>query len=508
MQGKYKMSELERLKEKQQGIQSIIAGLMYQKKDYTKELNELAAVNARIELIEDLKQRELYNFTENNKILAEEYGAPVVPVAFYRELFRAGYLQASKEDKKSGRPNGIAFYTTPNNKRAPIVIYDDLNKIDYAIKQNEVYCAPVGFYGRSWSKSAANTIFAMAFDLDDVNPNHVENLIHQINLEIIPRPTYIVTSGHGLHVYYMFEQPIKLNSRNKEAITEHIDDLKRDLTKYTICTPFLSGKQDAFQNYVHAYRMPGSKTKLGAPYFAQAYKSGDYVTTSYLEEYATQHFTNKARPKIEEQTSKYTKEQCKELFPNWYRAKFEQPSYNAKPRHKNIYYNYIERVKNEAKIGKRYYCILVLAATAAQCGIEYEQLERDAYELQPILNAIDKNGLEPFTREDVAQALTKYGQKAAYKMTNDKKAALTGIAYEKQRRNGRNQKEHLKIARAMQGVIDPGAKWRNKDGRPKGSGTKEQIIKEWREANPDKTKADCIRSTGTSKPTVYKYWEA
>lgn len=34
----------------------------------------------------------------------------------------------------------------------------------------------------------------------------------------------------------------------------------------------------------------------------------------------------------------------------------------------------------------------------------------------------------------------------------------------------------------------------------------EQIVKEWRESHPDGKKADCIRDTGLSKPTVYKWW--
>lgn len=44
--------------------------------------------------------------------------------------------------------------------------------------------------------------------------------------------------------------------------------------------------------------------------------------------------------------------------------------------------------------------------------------------------------------------------------------------------------------------------WRNKDGAP----TKQNIVEEWRKNHPDGKKADCIRETGLSKPTVYKWW--
>ena len=46
-----------------------------------------------------------------------------------------------------------------------------------------------------------------------------------------------------------------------------------------------------------------------------------------------------------------------------------------------------------------------------------------------------------------------------------------------------------------------------KEGRPKGSGTAEQTVREWQESHPAGKKADCIRETGLSKPTVYKWWK-
>ena len=41
------------------------------------------------------------------------------------------------------------------------------------------------------------------------------------------------------------------------------------------------------------------------------------------------------------------------------------------------------------------------------------------------------------------------------------------------------------------------------DGRP----TAEQTVREWQESHPAGKKADCIRETGLSKPTVYKWWK-
>ena len=87
-------------------------------------------------------------------------------------------------------------------------------------------------------------------------------------------------------------------------------------------------------------------------------------------------------------------------------------------------------------------------------------------------------------------------------------AKLTNVDIPKNKRNGRKQKVHLMGARAVQEVNDKmnGTNWREGNGRPKGSGTKENQVKEWRKNNPDGKKAQCIRDTGLSKMTVYKWW--
>ena len=50
---------------------------------------------------------------------------------------------------------------------------------------------------------------------------------------------------------------------------------------------------------------------------------------------------------------------------------------------------------------------------------------------------------------------------------------------------------------------DNGTNWRNGNGRK----PKADIVKQWRLAHPEGRKADCIRDTGLSKPTVYKWWK-
>ena len=85
---------------------------------------------------------------------------------------------------------------------------------------------------------------------------------------------------------------------------------------------------------------------------------------------------------------------------------------------------------------------------------------------------------------------------------------LTDIHIEKNKRNYQKQKYHLEEARAIRDIRmkRQGKKWTDGNGRPKGT-TKEQIVKEWRISNPNGKKADCVRETGLTKPTVYKWWD-
>ena len=60
---------------------------------------------------------------------------------------------------------------------------------------------------------------------------------------------------------------------------------------------------------------------------------------------------------------------------------------------------------------------------------------------------------------------------------------------------------HLARARAVQDVDYPNHEWA---GRPNA----EQTVREWQESHPAGKKADCIRETGLSRPTVYKWWKS
>ena len=83
---------------------------------------------------------------------------------------------------------------------------------------------------------------------------------------------------------------------------------------------------------------------------------------------------------------------------------------------------------------------------------------------------------------------------------------LTEIRIERNKRNGRKQKEHLKRARAVQAVDYPDGEWRKGNGRPKGSGTAQEKVAAYRAEHPDANVTEVARALQISRPTVYKWW--
>ena len=109
--------------------------------------------------------------------------------------------------------------------------------------------------------------------------------------------------------------------------------------------------------------------------------------------------------------------------------------------------------------------------------------------------------------DDILCALRTYhtASEQAYRRKIDIISDKTGIQLTANKRNGRKQEQHLQLARGIKQVkitIGEGVK----GGRPEGSGTAQSKVQEWQELHPYGKKSECIKDTGLSKPTVYKWW--
>lgn len=419
----------------------------------------------------------------------------ITPKEFYRNIFPEGELQEQGVygDKKY---NAIAVELADKIKRYTLT--DDLEVLDQLLQsENFIIISPISYVGKSRSSDNARMMYALAIDLDGVNKEiNMIDLFHQIEkVEHLPKPTYTVISGSGLHLYYVFEKPIPLFKN----IVEQLTRLKNDLTR-KIWNGWVTDLNEKvqYQSIYQGFRLVGGVTKSGSR--TKAFVTGEKVTVEYLNQFV---FDEKNQVKEFEYKSNLTLEEAKKKYPEWYDKRIVQHKARGTWTCKRDLYDWWLRRLYEIKEGHRYYGVMCLAIYAKKCGIPEEELEADAFGMVDRLDLLTSNEDNHFTREDVLAALELYNDNYIT-FPIDTISKLTEIRIEKNKRNGRKQSVHLMGARAIQEINDKvnGTNWREGNGRK----SKKDMVREWQQEHPNGRKADCIRETGLSKPTVYKWW--
>ena len=145
---------------------------------------------------------------------------------------------------------------------------------------------------------------------------------------------------------------------------------------------------------------------------------------------------------------------------------------------------------------------MCLAIYAKKSGVSKEELEKDAFNLVDDMEMLTTDENNHFTRADVLAALEMYNDNY-FTFPIDSITELTAIPIEKNKRNGRKQSLHLKIARATLDIMNE-EKGKALQGRP----TKEIEVQQWRYEHPTGTVTACAKQLGISRTTVYKHWES
>ena len=428
-------------------------------------------------------------------------------IDFYRYIFPKGSLQ-SKGEYKEGVYNAILVEVTTekNNGKNKILrhtVTDDLDKLDdVCSRENFTLMSPIDYVGKSRNSNNARNLYALAIDLDgirisaDNEPVGLRDLFHQINnIERIPNPTFIVSSGTGVHLYYVFDEAIPLFKN----VVGQLQKFKKELTRI-IWQGYITTLEDnvQYESLFQGFRVVGTITKKGER--ARAFITGERVSMEYMNQFVSEEFqvTNLSYK------SKLTLKDAAQKYPQWYKKRVieKQPrgTWTCK---RDLYDWWINKMLEGAKVGHRYYCLMMLAVYARKSGISQEELENDAFKLMGVLDELTNDQNNPFTEKDVLDALQAYEDRYITYPINSI-SYLTDIHIEKNKRNGRKQEVHLMGARAIQEINDRvnGTNWREGNGRK----TAEEKVREWQLNNPGKRKADCVRETGLSKPTVYKWW--
>ena len=326
-----------------------------------------------------------------------------------------------------------------------------------------------------------------------------------IQEERIPKPTYIVSSGTGLHLYFVLADPIPLFQNTAKELQTLKHELTASIWGYGIVD--IDNEKDIQQEGIYqGFRIPGTVTKAGDR--ARAFLTGEKVSIEYLNE----HIPEALRVKKYTVKKELTKAKAKELYPEWYERRVVQ----GKPSgvwhiSRNLYDWWKREIIAKGVPGHRYWCMMTLSVYAYKCSmydpkhnpnpVTREELEKDCFE---IMEHFEKRTIDEdnhFTEIDVMDALEAFDNKWI-KYPRDTIEYRCGFTLPYNKRNGQKQAYHLEEARAIRDIRQKrqGKTW---NGRK----PKKDIVEQWQQANPNGTKMDCHKDTGMSRTTIDKYWK-
>ena len=454
--------------------------------------------------------QELYR--EKNEYL-EKFLEPVTPYEFYREIFpegtfeRRGHFEDAKGNgiavtiPHGSGANGIALEIEGNGKAKRYTVTDDLAALQQLQDTDFTIVSPISYFGRQRSGKNARYLYALVFDLDGVGMPQLRDTLHQMNKDILPKATFIVNSGTGLHLYYVLTEPVPMYPQNQKCLKE----LKYALTRQIWNRYTSTVKEPQMQGVLQGFRVVGSGSKLGRAFPVVAYQFGGAVELEGLLAYIPDSNGEQQRIDGLMKKSRLTLAEAKEKYPEWYERRIVRKERRGRWTVKRDLYDWwLHRIGDEIRVGHRFYGIMTLAIYAKKCDIDEEELRRDAFALLQPYDDMSIEDVNRFTKDDVVCALEMFNEDYVT-FPRDDIAKLSGLSMPVNKRNWRKQEQHLRLARGQLAILkDIGEV---SQGRPQGSGTARDRVFEWRQQHPEGRKADCHRDSGLDPKTIRKWWD-
>lgn len=430
-------------------------------------------------------------------------GIEVSAMDVYSDIFSLGFNEIQMENEPPGayKANPIGYYKNNDAQKGHFrIMFDDTFETTLKVLQDADFAILNGitYFGRKNVQEHASTMRAMIFDLDGTDAKHLANFFSgAIRGNAYPVPNYVVMSGHNVHLYYVFEYAIPLYPNIKLQLKE----LKFALTR-KMWNPYTTTiEKPQYQGINQGFRVIGGKTKIPGVR-VRAFRMNDHpFNLETLGEYVPEE-SRVDESKLFKMTF-YTLEEAKKKYPDWYEKRVVRKESNGSWTCKRDLYNWwLRQIQSGASHGHRYFCIMCLAIYGVKCGISFEEVKKDAYDLIPFLNSLKAD--EPFTESDVNSALECYDSNYVT-FPRDEISKLTAIPIQPNKRNGRRLAAHIKMVNATRkfrrDVLNEDEYGNN------GRKSKQEVVQQWRLEHPDGRKADCVRDTGLTKPTVYKWWD-
>ena len=452
------------------------------------------------------QMRQLYR--EKNEHL-EKFLEPVTPFEFYREIFPEGSLErrGHYEDAKGNGiaitvpkgENGIALEIEGDGKARRHTITDELDTLQELQDTDFTIMSPISYFGRQRSGKNARYLYALVFDLDGVGMPQLRDTLHQMNKDILPKATFVVNSGTGLHLYYVLSEPVPMYPQNQKYLKE----LKYALTRQ-IWNRFTSTiREPQMQGVLQGFRVIGSSSKLGRGFPVVAYRLGGTVELEKLLDYIPDSNGEQQRIHGLMRKSRLSLAEAKEKYPDWYERRVVKKERRGRWTVKRDLYDWwLHRIREEIHVGHRFYGIMTLAIYAKKCDIDEDELRQDAFALLQPYDDMSIEDINRFTKDDIVCALEMFNEDYVT-FPRDDIAKISGLSMPVNKRNWRNQEQHLQFARGIREIKSKLGEDVTGGGRP----SECSRVLTWRQQHPEGRKADCHRDTGLDPKTIRKWWD-
>lgn len=429
------------------------------------------------------------------------------------------------------------------------IVLDDLSQIEEAVAQfgstkSDFFIAPISYLGRRRTKRRERWIYACIVEVDRPKTANidghrrqigVEQLFHDWTKSSMPylMPSACVCSGSGLHLIYLLDRPYPISSENAQ---DRWDNFRERFTK-RVWNKYVTKECIQIENHCQSFRLVGTRTKKDQlveafwlskkrytidelfsmiPYDDPKQKKGESLD-DYAKRWYRSHFAPDEDMKAEKQPMPKLQQadrplspklqEAKEKWPEWYQTRIVEKQPPKQPGqwtcHRGLYDWFLREAKKDPYVGSRYHRIHALAEFAVKCGISYDELKKDAYELYLQFRTVSSS--DPFHYAEFVKARDEYFSTEAHKSTRRWVEMKTGVEMNPPaKRNGRSKKDHLQRVNGMRKFKHDNFGDSYGGGRP----DKQKIVQDWKDEHPDGTKMECHRETGLSRTTIDKWWIA
>ncbi len=400
-------------------------------------------------------------FNDKNLLLAA-LSKSVCPEDFYEDYFGSDFYRD---------PHVVIFENAADGKKMRVV-QDMWEAISSSHYFDDMYMYQARYFNDFANAKSMRTLYGLVVDLDDVAPSDI-NILLDTECYGIGLPTYIVNSGRGIHLVYVFSKSVETKDLSKKILNKMnralAISLKNDQCRYHVDV--------AASNIHHAYRVAGGLTKAGQ--VSQVFRTGEkYLAEDLAQKLLHQKWKFIATEELDEweqSRKRHTKQRKK-----------DNSNISALPTGRHGFYGCVLSKMREVQEGNRYTSLVALGTVAYKCRIPKEDLIKH---MESVVNHWNDRDQDQIERSEISKAMRIYNKKAQYTKSETLEIWM-GIKFERKPRSVRTRKEHLAKVHS--------------DRR---SATLQRIV-DYLKDHPTASNTQTAKDLNLSRPTIIKYRKA